>query len=265
MRILVAFCLVVCSHPGAFAQCRAPHYHAAYALVDSSSEFIGSISIPLRDFAPARLVCLAASLKERYRGRNSIVVNVFSSGKAASINLTVRDYNKGELEAYAQMHGQYVLDTAKHEEYVSVKPEGIAPMFTDRPSDTKINLPVAAAPHCRLEIDNRCLIASQEVAYPYELKGEPSGHVTLTGTVTRSGKVSHVRVAKAESVPEEAKDVLTNAAVQNLSSWRLEPGSRQAAIKITYSYVIDKSLGYKGASKVDWALPNEVTIRWRPE
>ena len=67
MRILVAFCLVVCSHPGAFAQCRAPHYHAAYALVDSSSEFIGSISIPLRDFAPARLVCLAASLKERYR------------------------------------------------------------------------------------------------------------------------------------------------------------------------------------------------------
>jgi len=63
----------------------------------------------------------------------------------------------------------------------------------------------------------------------------------------------------------EDKDLFVSSCVQNLSSWRLEPGSRRAEIKITYSYVIDKSLGYKGATKVDWDLPNEVTIRWRPE
>jgi hypothetical protein len=235
-------------------------------IADSGSEFFGNISVPLRDIAPRRLVCLAASLKERYRGRNKVTVNIYSSRKAASVGLGTRDPNSGTLEAYAQMHGEYVLDTQRHEEYIEVKPEGIAPGYTDRPSDTRINLPVAAAPHCRLEIDNRCLIASKVVDYSYGgVKGEPSGHVTLTATITRGGKIRHVRAARAEGVPVEDKDLFVSSCVQNLSSWRLEPGSRRAEIKITYSYVIDKSLGYKGATKVDWDLPNEVTIRWRPE
>jgi TonB family protein len=223
------------------------------------------ISIPLQDFAPSRLVCLATSFKERYQGRSSITVNVFSSHKAASRSILLQEYTKEDLEMFAQMHARYVFDADRHEEYIEILPEGVTPSLEAGPYSTRIDLPVAAAPHCRLEIDSRCLIALQYVAYPHEaLRRRTSGTVTLTGTISRGGKVNHVRVVKEQSVPEGDEHLLANSAVQDLSHWRVEPGPRKYAIEIAFSYVIDSSLPRKGQTEVQWALPNEVAIRGNP-
>jgi hypothetical protein len=76
--------------------------------------------------------------------------------------------------------------------------------------------------------------------------------------ITRSGKVDHVRVVKAESIAP-------NEAVHNLSSWRREPGARDEPIQITYSYAIDNSLRPTDRMQVEWALPNSVSIRIPPK
>lgn len=66
--------------------------------------------------------------------------------------------------------------------------------------------------------------------------------------------MSSARVVKAESI-------LASAAIQNLSSWRLEPGPRDEPIQITYSYAIDNSLRHTDGMQVQWNLPNAVSIR----
>jgi outer membrane biosynthesis protein TonB len=99
------------------------------------------------------------------------------------------------------------------------------------------------------------LIALQQFPYPAKLlNGKPSGSVTLAATITRAGKVDHIRVVKAESIS-------ASPAIQNLASWRLEPGPRDESIQITYSYAIDDSLRQMDGMQVQWALPIAVSIR----
>ena len=214
MRILTAFCLILCSGTGTFAQCRAPQYHVGVTLANSKADLIMSISIPLQQFAPSGLICLATDLKERYRGRNSIIVNIFSSQKAASRSFVLQEYTRADLEMFAQMHARYVFFADRHEDYLEILPAGATPSLEAGPYGTRIDLPVVSAPHCRLELDNRCLVALEEVVYPYEaLKRKVSGVVTLTGLISRSGKVNRVRVVKTKLDAEGEKDLLANAAV----------------------------------------------------
>jgi hypothetical protein len=53
-------------------------------------------------------------------------------------------------------------------------------------------------------------------------------------------------------------------AVQNLKSWRLEETPRQDPLRITYSYVIDASIRRELGEKLEFALPNQVTISADP-
>jgi hypothetical protein len=162
------------------------------------------------------------------------------------------------------MHARYVLDAAKHEEFVEIMPLGASSALGAGAYGFRIDLPVAAPPSCGLRIGSRCMIALQQFSYPHEPGSKPSGRVTLAGTIARDGGVRHVRAVKTESVPAGGGDLLAHAAVQDLSNWRLEPGPREEAIRITYSYVIDRKLQYDDTSLVDFALPNEVTIRGNP-
>jgi hypothetical protein len=257
---LTAVCLVLCSGMEAFAQCPAPRYRTGITPVNSDAELIMSISIPLRDFAPNRLVCLATSLKERYRGRKSVIVSIFSSYEAASHSLGVLPPEAGKFarQMLARMHGRYVFSAERHVEYLELMPT----LDWER---TRIDLPVVAAPHCRVEIAQRCLIESHGIDYPWEaVKLRASGSVALTATFARDGKVSRVRLVKAQSVPEGAAGPLADAAVQNLSSWRLEPGPRAETVRITYSYVIDRSLPWNILTEVRWIPPDEIAIRGNP-
>lgn len=243
----------------AFAQCRPPQYREGAIFADSGSVIVMSVSIPLYDFAPSKLVCLATNLREHYRDRRNIEINMFSSHVDSQRGIYVQESNREDVEALSHMHARYNFDADKHEDYIEIMPTGVFPGLRAGPFNTRIDLPVETTPHCKLEINDRCLIALQQFPYPAALlKRKPSGTVTLAATITRSGKVDHIRLLKAESIS-------ANEAVQNLSSWRLEPGPRDEPIQITYSYAIDNSLRYIDGMQVHWALPNEVSITIPPE
>jgi hypothetical protein len=174
------------------------------------------------------------------------------------------ELNRTGVEALEQMHARYVLDTGQHEEYIEIMPVGTLDTLAPGEYSYRIDLPVGAPPHCELKIGSRCVTALQRASYPHAPGSKPSGRVILTGTITRGGGIGHVRAVKTESVPAVQGDLLAHAAVQDLSSWRLEPGPREEAIRITYSYVIDRKLKYDDTSAVNFALPNEVTIRGSP-
>ena len=217
-----------------------------------------NIDISYQDFAPLRLICLAASLREQSRGRGIILVSIFSSHEAAFSTVGFLSGQEDTMEEYAalaQLHARYVFFAERHEEYLEMMPVGVTTTHSEQPYETRISLPVTTMPHCQLEINDRCLIALQEFPYPGKLlKGKPSGSVTLAATITRDGKVTHIRLVKPESIA-------ANEAIQNLSSWRLEPGPRDQPIKVTYSYAIDSSLRHTDGMQVQWALPNAVSIR----
>ncbi|MGA3205261.1 MAG: energy transducer TonB [Bryobacteraceae bacterium] len=240
------------------AECDPPHYRESAIFAVSDSVFVQSISMPLVDFTPGKLVCLATSLKERYRDYHYITINIFSSHEASRALIYGQESNRETMATLSQMHAEYSFDADKHEDYVEIMPTGALPGYSfprPGPFSTRIDLPAETTPHCKLEIDNRCLIALEQFPYPAELlKSQPSGSVTLTATIIRAGKVDHIRVVKAESIP-------ASAAIQNLSSWRLEPGPREESLHITYSYAIDNSLRKMDGMQVQWALPNAVSIR----
>jgi TonB family protein len=248
--------------PALFAQCRPPHYREGAMLADSNSVLVQSISIPLVDFTPRKLVCLATSLKERYRDYHYITINIFSSHEASRTLIYGQESNRETMETLSQMHAEYSFDVDKHEDYVEIMPTGAFPGSSfprPGPFSTKIDLPASFPPHCQLEIDNRCLIALESPSYPDQAqKRKASGTVALAARITRTGKVDRIRVVRAESISE-------SAAIQNLASWRLEPGPRDEPLRITYSYAIDNSLRHTDGMQIQWALPNAVSITIPPE
>jgi len=279
IRILLACCATLATATGATAQCRTPHYREGMVWEDSESTVLMAVSIPLREFAPARLACLAGALKHRYPGRESITVLIFSSLDAArNYHIGQPDMAPPKTEKQArlmrlrssefqesQLHGVYSYDARKHEEYVDLGPFGHAGE-SHGSYDTRINLPATEIPPCRMEIDNRCVLALDQIHYPPDaLTSRLSGALTLAGTIARSGKITNVSVVGPNGEPVAQEGVLANEAIQNLKSWTFEPGPRQDAIRITYSFVIDPSLpippSYRNNEDVRFALPDQVVIR----
>jgi TonB family protein len=225
-----------------------------------------NISIPMSDFAPNRLVCLAQTLKERYGEQRGIEVLIFST-RAAAMHYTMPlsgDSVKPRVNWAARMYATYFFHPDKHEEYLYLTPDPMRPSI-DSPLVTRIDLPVTNLPACPLRINGRCLVALEDIEYPNEaLKAKMSGTVTLTGIVSREGKITHIQVAEANSSPAEGKDLLVREAANNLSTWHLEEARQVESVRITYSFVIDSSLPRRGQVDVQLALPNQVTIRGNP-
>jgi hypothetical protein len=73
--------------------------------------------------------------------------------------------------------------------------------------------------------------------------------------------LSSFTVIKTEPAAEGEKDLVASAAVENLSSWRLEPGPGEETFQITYSYAIDNSLRHIDGLQVRWVLPHEVSTQ----
>jgi TonB family protein len=229
-----------------------------------------NVSIPLADFAPAKLACLATVLRGQFIDKASITISIYSSPYAASHSmgflLDLED-TKQELDAFAQLHARYVFDSARHEDYIEIIPmHEPYSRHENKMYNTRFNLPLSPVPHCRLEINNRCLVALEDAIYPREApKRKKSGTVTVSGTIIRAGKIKDIRLVKAEVIWKAAESLLLTAAVQNLSTWRAEPAPRSDAIRITYTYVIDGSLPRVAGPQVQWALPDRVTITSPPE
>jgi len=105
----------------------------------------------------------------------------------------------------------------------------------------------------------------RNIFYPAAaLKQKTSGSIALTGTIARSGKITDIKVAEVNVEPAEGRDLLANEAVRNLMTWRFEPREHEDALRIAYTYTIDNALPYRGQTQIQWALPNEVTIKGNP-
>jgi len=264
MRTTTILCIAVCAIEIAVGQCRPPHFKVGTTSLDEGNMLIQSISLPLQAYTPRNLICLANSFQERYKDRSHILVYIFSSYSESKGSIAVMEFSEEDAKAFRLIHAIYLFDAAKQENYVRILPAGATfrPVPRDGYYSTTINLPAIGTPHCRLEVNNRCLVAMDYVAYPGEaLRLNESGTIVLSATIGRSGKVGNVRVAQAESVPGGAKSRLASAAAQTLSSWTFEPGLKTDAIQITFSYSIDNSLRHVDGTQVEWDLPRKVTIR----
>lgn len=263
MRILTSILWIVFSVE-LLARCSSPQYQTGLTFEDSDELFFQNISIPLQDFTPNKLLCLAATFKHVYGNRKDVQINIFSSYDASLRSILLQEYTEEDSKALAQLHAWYSFDAGTRKEYIDIMPVGAVPGAPLHPGaySTRIDLSAAKSPHCRLEIKGRCLIALEEVSYPIEARPRnAAGTVTLSAVFSQGGEVGNIRVIKTAIMPGEDKDILTNAAVQNLSTWHLEPGRENDPIHITYAYVIDTSVRLE---EVHWKLPNEVVIRRKP-
>jgi hypothetical protein len=233
--------------------------------VDTATEIVLSIAIRPANLTRDRLSCLARTFREKYRDRRKITVFVFTSDSAA------RQYSGPELvetiparrAIVRQMHATYYFDADKHVDSITLMPLGTD---TGGPFDMQFDLTVATWSPCRFEINGRCLVALQDIRYPNDLlTAKTSGSVTMTARIARDGAVSHVQIAKIEGSDGAASARLAQEAKSNLKTWRVEAGSREDAIRITYNYVIDPSLPTSGelGADVTLSLPSGVTIRGR--
>jgi hypothetical protein len=272
VNALLAFCMTLLACSISPAECVPPHYREAQVWEKSKTTVLMAVSMQLRDFAPSRLVCLAAAFKQKYPGRSDISIMIFSSHEVAKRYTVGRgDYGpvKGakqrQLQSYVywirQLHAIYVYDNEKREEYIEIKSLG---SDFDSPYDTRIDLPSVESPHCRLEMDGRCLLAIEEILYPADLlKAGVSGTVTLTGTILRNGKIADVKVNDGVVKPGEPRYKLVDEAMKILNSWRFEEAKRQSAFQLSFVYQFDPSLPERGWSTATFALPNQVTISGR--
>ncbi|MBI2678160.1 MAG: energy transducer TonB [Candidatus Koribacter versatilis] len=225
------------------------------------------MNIEPRDFTIEKLTCLIGHLKKRNPAWNDVAVLFFSSEEAADNFNPDINYTPGILwNAWARhQHASYLLEPDK-KEYLYISPFGFK--VVDFSLDTKIDLPVATRPKCRLETAGRCLMAvlGEIKRYPESaLKHATVGRVTLSAVIERDGSTSHVTVKDADVRPIERKELLTSAAMQNLKTWQFDASDQESPIQIDYSYVIDTGplarTQYSGQVTMIPKLPYYVEIR----
>jgi hypothetical protein len=244
-----------------YAQCKAPHYHALDSL--KAEKGVSKIVIKPRDLTIDGLICLTQDLKARHSEWLSKDLVIFTSHDAAKSFLPGPRVELPALavRAQSQVHAVYTFNRETREEHLDILPYG---WTTARPDATTLNLPVKEAPPCRFEVHGRCLMALKELDYPYDaLRSEASGSATLVGTIRSDGRISGIEVQDAAVGQGEAVASLVEGAKQNLASWQLEARRGQDVIRITYSYVIDRSLG-QYLVNADIALPDRIVIRGNP-
>jgi len=248
-RCLFALLLSLLGTPHLFGDCKAPHSRIGKFVDNTASSVLLNISIRPEDFAPARLVCLANVLRQKYQAQE-IGVGIFSSHKAAFMYRPL----SGELGANkvlwaSKRHAEYYYSAEKHEEYLLLTPDGLK-LAPNAPFNTRIDLPVVGRPSCTLEIRGRCLL---EIDY-IESSLKNGGTVILTAQIERNGTVSGVRVI-ADTNPVGPQNVLADFAMQYLKSWRFEGSRHKDTIKFEYSLGPVNTLSENGVN-VQSTLPD---------
>jgi len=206
---------------------------------------------------PARLVCLAETLKLKYADRD-VIASIFSSHEAAL------GYRPGDLDVPPEVreyeskeHAVYVYSREKHEEYVEIRPD---PRSHDSSLTTRVDLPAKGTPACKLAINGRCLIEFQHIYYPdTEDRKAVSGRVTVAGSIRRDGAVSDLAVADAKVNPPDRQSFLVDWTLENLRTWRFAPGKQKDDIRITYDFGVtdSPSVGYCASGGVPAAHRSE--------
>jgi len=254
--IAVALCGATAAAPGV---CGPPSYRVGRTWADNAAQTLIDISIPLEDFAPDSLICLAGALRRQYPER-SVKAYIFSSYEAAMGFVPGdMDLPLGAADYQFKLHGIYAYDKETQKEYLKIDPDGYREW--DPLLETRIDLPVTATPVCRLGIAGRCLLEFRHIYYPNTAgNADVSGRVTVTGRIRRDGTVSGLAVAGAEASPPDQRQALADFASSNLGTWRFEPGKRDEAVRITYYFEVADSRSAVHEANVEFGLPNEVRV-----
>jgi len=253
---LLTFVLVAGVQVCAAAECRAPAYRKGHVWEDSPTTIMMNIGIAADDFAPERLVCLATALRRQYANRKEILISMFDSHAAAKncTSPTLGDGIGPRVNWCLRSHAYYRFDAGYHVEFLYIEPFG----NRNHMFDTRIDLPVTASPSCTLEVDKRCLLALENIQYPWDaLKAKESGTVNLEAVIARDGRVKGVRPSG------QTRNDLVNFTLSNLRTWRFERAKRETPFRITYSYVLETS-GNPGETGLSFDLPQTVEVRARP-
>jgi len=243
--------------PSVWGQCQVPHYRIGKVLdyTVTAPTLIADISIRPDEFTLEKLICLATALKQKFPAPE-VAVGIFSSHSAA-VNFTAPSIEKrpnDDLWA-SHMHGEYYYNAERGEEYVSLIPDGLNPAF-----NTRVTLPATGKLSCRLQIQDRCLVAFNHI---YLLAGMGSGAVTLAAQIQPDGSVSGVRIVDPDAVKSKDEHEIADYAVQHLQSWHFEQRKTNVSIKITYSVEhVDTPL--TGGMDVQFMLPDRVDIKLGP-
>jgi Gram-negative bacterial TonB protein C-terminal len=264
-RILLIW-LILGMTTSASPNCEAPHYREGYVWEDSESALMMNVSIPMAEFAPDRLTCLAQSLKARYGQQRGLTILIFGTPAAAAhYKMPFQGDSLNPHHTWAaQMYAIYFFKPDKQEEYLYLTPDPLR-SNVGSPFVTRIDLPATTPTRCKFQIYGRCLLAFEDIRYPGDaLKMGLSGKVTLSATIARDGTIAGVHVFKIDIAPPEEKDVLVREPIANLRTWRLEPAAHQDALRITFSYVIDSADPTGNDTDLTLDLPNEVRIRAKP-
>ena len=251
MRKLILAAIGVCCHAvSAGAQCPVPAYRVG---ADWGASL--AVSLPTRDFALAKLTCLARTLRANGPQRGSFGVTFFDSLDAARnfqgappegpLSSKWRQWARALLATYS-------YDAAKNEEMLTLSPMG----FNTAPSlMTKINLLLAAQTHCEMEMAGRCLLAAaRDVSVPERVR-PTAGKVVFDATVAPQGSVSRVHIV------ESASRSLVDAAIGDLRAWQFDSAGHPDRIRVTYSYEIDQARPRGSAPAVEWVSSGLVRVR----
>jgi hypothetical protein len=257
----------VCHASPSFADCETPHLQRGRVWEDSRSVVRMSVSMSINGFAPKDLVCAVQKIRQQYSGRNTLSVFLFSSADAARQWLPFTpdkesapsDVASDKNHAFdSDLHAVYSFVASPREEYVILKPLG---GVENHPTDTKISLPVSVEPTCTLRVNNRCLLALDQIVYPADAyKAKDIGVAKLAVTVLPNGRVASVQRVSFEGRSEAS---IVGAAVNNASSWRFERSTRIETFNVAYNYGIDRAL-QSGTVDVNINLPTEIIVRAGP-
>jgi len=241
------------------AQCHVPSFR-------KGEDYGASVFVALspRDFTLDKLKCLAQTMKKkRHLESKQLYVAFFSSYEAAKYFRPPGA--PGYRSQFArQLHATYTFDSEKGAETLDVLPLGLG---GDETVDTTITFPQEAPPHCKLNVQDRCLMAViQEIAYPEQaLKEKVSGKIAMTGRITMTGVVTDVQMSDTNVSASPGRSILAAMALQNLQRWQFDASKGDNTIRITYVYVIDSSLPSGIHYDVRWGLPDQIVIRGNPQ
>jgi hypothetical protein len=258
------------------AACTHEGYHVVRDFVDQRSGY-GSvrISVPSQEFTLANLLCLATEF-ETHPGWRDIRVLIFNSDEAAaSFDASgMSDWHEVINSATGQSLGTvniggfrkelraiYTLNVADHIHRLEILPLGFE---TSDAYATKIDQPSQSNTHCRWELVNRCVFSMSQISFPEMAKrASGSAEVTLTGRIRSDGTIAELRVTDVDGESDEIRRALTAATLDNLSTWWLEPHSQIDPFRLTYEYIIDRSLA-ANSSVIMFQHPDRVTVRGNP-
>jgi hypothetical protein len=208
-------------------------------LGDDQHGIVLHISIRVQDFAPQRLVCLAAALKQRYGDHKNIWCGIFSDRKIAEryVLLTSVEPSAEMARRTTYRHAVYSREWDQGLERLYINPDPLQDSGLSR-TDTVIFLPVVGTPKCKIQLSGRCLLVLPTI-WPFW--GDPdenkeSGSVTLEGKVAPSGRVGRIRIVESHVNPGESGEFLKKVAIRHLDAWRFESAAHGDVIQTTYQY-----------------------------